>query len=379
MKKIFFKVIYIFFLFFSISAYADRAHYIKMEIANNSGEDLINIYHKNWYKVDSGTDGSRPIKTDTVGLIKSKGKIGAGPGFGYAYKIHDGLYLDVFMSLYQNNAMNYEFCFSSVARKFINGDKGFGDKEAILSCRKYHLQTDGRDRDFDIKYGAYSFSGYVNVEVVGAFGLYNGYFAHAELKGPNCFKAAKSRLGASIYEKSALRADDGYYAMFNGCPFFSYCPKGVNGCVKNDSGFYKGDFYALPFTEETLFLFKDKGNALVYLAGKTIDYNKKPVNSSFKQAPTISIQKGTVVSGQKLYDFAQRINDQYCQFSKNKNKEIICGEPKYTLQKRTSGQLRYLPAKELEHYDCFVDSTTYPNIGSNICYLKDVRYKPIPR
>ncbi|MEY1271281.1 hypothetical protein [Proteus mirabilis] len=375
MRKKLFKFVYVLFLFFSASVYADRAHYIKMEITNDSGEDLINVYHNNWYKVDAGTDGSKPIRNDTVGVIKSKGKIGAGPGFGYVYKIHNGLYLDVFMSLYQNNAMNYEFCFSSVARKFINGDKGFGDVEKRLSCRKYYLQTDRNDRDFDIKYGAYSFSGYVNVETVGVFGLYDGYFAHAKLKGPNCLKKTKSRLGASIYGYSGIQLEDGYYAMFEGCPFFSYCPKDSKGCITNSVGYYQGDFYALPFSDETLSLFKDKNDALVYLPGKTIDYNKKPVNRSFVQQKMTSIRKDMIVSGRKLYEYALEVNKQYCQYSKNISADIICGEPKYSLQKRVSGQLRYLPTNELEHYDCFVDSIDYPNIGSNICYLKNVNYK----
>ncbi|WP_368939645.1 hypothetical protein [Proteus mirabilis] len=378
MKTFFLKLVFFSTLLLSASAYADKSQYVRLDLTNNTDEELINVEHSYVYRIDKGTNVSEPIGIGAVKTIKAKGNIGKGPGYGYVYKIHDNLYLDILFNVDQDGKHMLEICFSSKHRTFRGYKETFGDKESTLSCDMSIHFVLVKEKIFDISYGEYSIKGVMNGEKVGAFNLYAAYSAKMTLTGPKCSEAPKARLDVSVYEDSTIRYITGYYAMIKGCPYFSYCPESSNDCTKDKYGYYRGDFYALPTSDETRFLFRNKDVAVVSSLGKLINYNIKPINREFKQKST-SIRVGDIVPAEKLEALMRETNKEYCAFSKKYDNKIICGEPKYTLQKRPSGQLKYLPVNELKNYDCFVDSITYPNIGSNVCYLKNVTYKPTPR
>lgn len=84
-----------------------------------------------------------------------------------------------------------------------------------------------------------------------------------------------------------LRLNDGYYAMIDNCPYYSFCPKNSNYCEQKNSYFFTGDFYILPLKKETDVLFKKSENSIVYKLGSMINYNITPMNKLFKQKTNI--------------------------------------------------------------------------------------------
>lgn len=374
MKQLILKIFYTFLLLFSMSVYADKAHYLRMDVENKSAITLEYVYSSYGPRSDKGYNPKVPIKPGKTGLLKSKGWIARGNYFAFVYRINKDLYLDIFMSLYQNNYLIYEYCFSNKQRKFINDDNGFGDGGAAIVCDTGNSHS-LLSHKFNISHHEYSFSGVIEGQNTGAFKLYRGYSFPAKFEGPDCSTKPKAKLGVKVSTDTLVTRNDGVFAMIASCPYFSYCPPNTELCKsKTVNGIYTGDFYWIPFSDQTLYLLRDKTYANVTLWGNINEYDKLPMNTSIRLGKP-NIKVGSIVTGDKLYDLLTEVNKSYCDASKKQNKDVICGEPKYTLQKRTSGEIKYLPAAELKNYDCYVDSVTYPNIGSNVCTLRGVKYK----
>lgn len=385
------KYLFLLLLIMSLSSHATKRHYTIMDLSNRLDNDVQVVFSKQWYDFDKDYKNPKNMPKKEVTRIKAKGGIEAGPGFAYVFKINDNLYLDVVYSLYNNNYATYTFCFSSKQRAYSSSKEEFKDKDAILKCEskenkdnKGKIVTLGDDnfKYFSLNYFFYQFEGDLHIKpvswITGPFGIKagirdTGHVVNSKLK-TGCSDSPKARLNMRILKKGMLRLNDGYYAMIDNCPYYSFCPKNSSYCEQKNSYFFTGDFYVLPIKSETETLFKNSANSIVHKLGTIIDYNIKPMNKLFKQKTNNNINVGDTVSGDKLYNLMKDTNDEYCKYSRQTNKNLICGEPKYTLQKRITGQLKYLPTKELKDYDCFVDSITYPNIGSNVCFLRNIKY-----
>ncbi|MEX6318065.1 hypothetical protein [Providencia huaxiensis] len=153
--------------------------------------------------------------------------------------------------------------------------------------------------------------------------------------------------------------NDGYYANYDGCKYYSPCNN--SSCNQDYSDYW-------PISEADFFHYESK--LLDYNPNSGNDYD----NSEWVPPPAPShIQVGKYTGVTDLVNYMWYQHEEHCKYLRNKypDKTIICGGFQFVFIPRNSLPLRKFPENYPNNYYCYVNSLDLDDIGNNICYLND--------
>lgn len=156
-----------------------------------------------------------------------------------------------------------------------------------------------------------------------------------------------------------------YYANYQGCLYYSPCAS--TGRCKSKP--YISDFY--PIAEA------DREHAESQIV-KQQEGNNPPVDSGFHQsAPPPEMREGEYVTSAIAYEYYKTVFWEYCLYIR----EHIDSERLCFLSNNSDAPLQKLlqDAKPIgfrseDVYDCYIKYLTFPELGNNVCFLKDGYY-----
>lgn len=153
-----------------------------------------------------------------------------------------------------------------------------------------------------------------------------------------------------------------YYANYQGCHYYSPCPYGCESP-------YIGDFY--PIGEA------DPDHEESQLIKHEID-PPTPIEPEFIQpAPPPKMKVGEYVDNEIAYEYYKKVFRAYCDYMREKAEgnfycylSNIHDNPLQKLLKDAKPE----PPYDKSYYDCYIKTLNYPELGNNVCYLKDGYY-----
>ncbi len=153
-----------------------------------------------------------------------------------------------------------------------------------------------------------------------------------------------------------------YYANYQGCHYYSPCP--YSGCESP----YIGDYYPIGEAEPD-----HKESQLVQHEVE----QPKPVEPEFIQpAPPPEMKEGEYVINEVAYEYYKKVFRAYCDFMRENTSGLLCylsnihDNPAQKLLKDAKPQ----PPYDKSYYDCYIKDLKYPELGNNVCYLKEGHY-----
>lgn len=355
-------------------AHAEAGQFVGVTMKNNMDENIYLEKFGMWERSGSLPDGV--IQSHTESYAHSKGLPLRGTGGIYVYKLEDGLYLDMLFRQDHYGDYEYQVCLSDRARvNFTNGSRMYyKDYNKLNPDGKIICVTDSsKSKEYlDKKFSYEDVSVLVQVKTAksGAFNMYNSKYMTITVDNSNC-KGNPVYQSATFKKTKAVLSREAIYAMHGGCLYYNYCPaKSKNKLCdfESEDDFHTGTFYPVSSEVEIVSLFRNLESKIKESENKLISYDNKPADQGFLQESE-SIQVGKKVPAVDLRRVMDKVDNQYCDYISSKNKSRVCHNATYAMQPRIANQLKYIDKKHLDKYSCYVSSSTYPNIGSNICQL----------
>lgn len=360
----------------SDNVYAEASQFVGVTIKNNTENNIFLEKYRLWDR--TGKTPNVEIMSLHENYFYSKGNPLRGAGGIYVYKLEEGLYLDMVFRQNHYGYYEYQLCFSDRARlKF--GDRMYVEDfnklnpNGMLGCTS-DTSHSNKFYDKELSYEDIKILVHVDPKKTGAFKAYNSKQMTITLS--NKCKNNPIYQSASFMYTKKIPQREAIYAMHDGCLYYNYCPV-TSGSINKicnfnrESDFYTGEFYPVSSDAEIVSLFSNSKTSIKQNGSIHVSYKEKPADLGFIQRPVGNkdIRIGQQVSASDLRYIMDEVDQQYCDYIKLKNKNVICNNSTYAMQPRIANKLKYIDIKYLNYYSCHVSSLTYPNIGYNICKL----------
>ncbi|MEX6156636.1 hypothetical protein [Providencia manganoxydans] len=352
--------------------YAEASQYVSVLIKNELDDNITLEKRLMWDRVGSLPAGV--IYADNENRFHSKGLALRGTGGIYVHKIEDDLYLDMVFDQYHYGYFEYQVCLSNKARTNFHSDKtsianyNKNNPTGKLDC-KSDSSNSSSYQDKKVEYGDIVVKIHVVPKKVGVFKAYNAKEVTVTVDYGKC-KGRQAFQSATFSQTQRVNSKDAVYALYDDCLYYSYCPQNSNLCqFKNENNDFEGTFYPIKSDSDITNLFSRK-NSIIH-QNRLLSYDKKAMDRGFSQKKVNSnlFKIGKKISATQLKQLMDDTDRDYCNYIAAKDKNKVCHNPTYAMQPRIANQLKYLDKKYLDKYVCYIHTTTYPNIGSNICEL----------